>query len=51
MQDKRGCTPVMLAAELGNDVIVTLLAQSHADLRLQDSEGKGEQQQALPFTI
>nr|XP_033504314.1 ankyrin repeat and EF-hand domain-containing protein 1a [Epinephelus lanceolatus] len=41
MQDKRGRTPVMLAAELGNDVIVTLLAQSHADLRLQDSEGKG----------
>ncbi|XP_029318435.1 ankyrin repeat and EF-hand domain-containing protein 1 isoform X2 [Cottoperca gobio] len=41
IQDKMGRTPVMLAAELGNDAIVTLLAQSHADLRLQDTEGKG----------
>ncbi|XP_040920403.1 ankyrin repeat and EF-hand domain-containing protein 1a [Toxotes jaculatrix] len=41
IQDKKGCTPVMLAAELGNDAIVALLAKSHADLRLQDAEGKG----------
>ncbi|XP_071334709.1 ankyrin repeat and EF-hand domain containing 1a isoform X2 [Trachinotus anak] len=31
----------MLAAELGNDAIVGLLAQSRANLRLQDAEGKG----------
>ncbi|XP_059212029.1 ankyrin repeat and EF-hand domain-containing protein 1a [Centropristis striata] len=41
IQDKKGRTPVMLAAELGNDGIVTLLTQSNADLRLQDTEGKG----------
>ncbi|XP_070705878.1 ankyrin repeat and EF-hand domain containing 1a [Pempheris klunzingeri] len=41
MQDKKGRTPVMLAAELGNDAIVALLAQNHANLRLQDTEGKG----------
>ncbi|XP_074471926.1 ankyrin repeat and EF-hand domain-containing protein 1 [Sebastes fasciatus] len=41
IQDKKGRTPVMLAAELGNDATVALLAQSHADLRLQDTEGKG----------
>nr|XP_046228641.1 ankyrin repeat and EF-hand domain-containing protein 1a [Scatophagus argus] len=40
-QDLKGRTPVMLAAELGNDAIVTLLAQKHANLRLQDTEGKG----------
>ncbi|GLD59561.1 ankyrin repeat and EF-hand domain-containing protein 1-like isoform X1 [Lates japonicus] len=41
IQDKKGRTPLMLAAEMGNDAIVVLLAQSHADLRLQDAEGKG----------
>uniref|UniRef100_A0A665WBY4 Ankyrin repeat and EF-hand domain containing 1a n=1 Tax=Echeneis naucrates TaxID=173247 RepID=A0A665WBY4_ECHNA len=41
IQDKKGRTPVMLAAELGNDTIVALLAQSHANLKLQDAEGKG----------
>ncbi|KAG7453785.1 ankyrin repeat and EF-hand domain-containing protein 1, partial [Solea senegalensis] len=41
IQDKKGRTPVMLAAELGNDTIVAVLAQSRADLRLQDAEGKG----------
>ncbi|XP_044026317.1 ankyrin repeat and EF-hand domain-containing protein 1a isoform X2 [Siniperca chuatsi] len=41
VQDKKGHTAVMLAAELGNDAIVALLAQSHANLRLQDTEGKG----------
>ncbi|KAM7368236.1 hypothetical protein PAMP_014476 [Pampus punctatissimus] len=41
IQDNRGRTPVMLAAEQGNDGIVVLLAQNHADMRLQDTEGKG----------
>ncbi|TDH00075.1 hypothetical protein EPR50_G00183820 [Perca flavescens] len=41
VQDNNGRTPVMLAAELGNDAIVALLVQSNANLRLKDSEGKG----------
>uniref|UniRef100_A0A672Y7L1 Ankyrin repeat and EF-hand domain containing 1a n=1 Tax=Sphaeramia orbicularis TaxID=375764 RepID=A0A672Y7L1_9TELE len=41
IQDKNGCTPVMSAVELGNDAIVALLAQNHANMRLQDAEGKG----------
>uniref|UniRef100_UPI003AAB4BB1 ankyrin repeat and EF-hand domain containing 1a n=1 Tax=Centroberyx gerrardi TaxID=166262 RepID=UPI003AAB4BB1 len=41
IQDKRGRTPVMLAAELGHDEMVALLAQNHANLRLLDAEGKG----------
>lgn len=41
-QDKKGHTPAMLAAELGNYIILSLLVESHADLRLQDTEGKGE---------
>ncbi|KAL0967663.1 hypothetical protein UPYG_G00255190 [Umbra pygmaea] len=41
VQDKRGCTPVMLAAELGHDSIVSLLAKNHADMNLLDAEGKG----------
>ncbi|KAL6096267.1 ankef1 [Pungitius sinensis] len=40
-QDKNGHTPAMLAAELGNDSIMSLLAQRHADMRLRDTEGKG----------
>ncbi|KAM6964990.1 ankyrin repeat and EF-hand domain-containing protein 1 [Aplochiton taeniatus] len=40
-QDKRGRTPVMLAAELGHDGIVALLAKNHADMKLLDAEGKG----------
>ncbi|XP_039454486.1 ankyrin repeat and EF-hand domain-containing protein 1a isoform X2 [Oreochromis aureus] len=40
VQDKRGRTPIMLAAELGNDPIVSLLAHSEANLRLLDVEGK-----------
>lgn len=42
VQDKRGRTPIMLAAELGNDPIVCLLAHSEANLRLLDVEGKSE---------
>ncbi|XP_017287874.2 ankyrin repeat and EF-hand domain-containing protein 1a [Kryptolebias marmoratus] len=41
VRDRRGRTPVMLAAELGNDAIVTLLTQKQADLKLLDAEGKG----------
>uniref|UniRef100_UPI0037E6F8F0 ankyrin repeat and EF-hand domain containing 1a n=1 Tax=Semicossyphus pulcher TaxID=241346 RepID=UPI0037E6F8F0 len=41
LQDKKGRTAAMLAAEIGNDVIVELLVQNHANLRLQDTEGKG----------
>lgn len=41
----------MLAAELGNDAIVALLAQNNANLRLQDAEGKGEQKQASLFAM
>ncbi|TNN33120.1 Ankyrin repeat and EF-hand domain-containing protein 1 [Liparis tanakae] len=46
IQDKKGHTPAMLAAELGNDLIMSLLAQNNADLRLQDAEGKGERRPA-----
>lgn len=41
VQDKRGRTPVMLAAELGHDGMVALLAEKHADMKLTDIEGKG----------
>ncbi|KAM9354901.1 ankyrin repeat and EF-hand domain-containing protein 1 [Pholidichthys leucotaenia] len=41
IQDRKGRTPVMLAAELGNDFIVTLLAKSEANMTLQDAMGKG----------
>lgn len=41
----------MLAAELGNDAIVALLAHNNANLKLQDAEGKGEQKQELLFAI
>lgn len=42
VQDKRGRTPVMLAAELGHDGVVSLLAEKCADMKLKDMEGKGE---------
>ncbi|KAF7690083.1 hypothetical protein HF521_011887 [Silurus meridionalis] len=41
VQDKQGCTSVMLAAELGHDGVVALLAEKHADMMLTDTEGKG----------
>ncbi len=41
VQDRRGRTPLMLAAELGYDSIVSLLAKSNADMKLVDKEGKG----------
>ncbi|KAJ8410301.1 hypothetical protein AAFF_G00202820 [Aldrovandia affinis] len=41
MQDKRGRTPVMRAAELGHDGMVALLAEHGADMSVVDSEGRG----------
>ncbi|XP_060721049.1 ankyrin repeat and EF-hand domain-containing protein 1a [Tachysurus vachellii] len=41
VQDRHGRTPVMLAAELGHDRVVALLADKHADMKLTDIEGKG----------
>uniref|UniRef100_A0A3B4ZY75 Ankyrin repeat and EF-hand domain containing 1 n=1 Tax=Stegastes partitus TaxID=144197 RepID=A0A3B4ZY75_9TELE len=41
IQDKKGQTPIMMAAELGNHTIVALLAKNQADMRLLDAEGKG----------
>ena len=41
IQDKRGRTPVMLAAELGHDIMISLLAKSHASMTLTDAEGQG----------
>ncbi|XP_028858671.1 ankyrin repeat and EF-hand domain-containing protein 1 isoform X2 [Denticeps clupeoides] len=41
VQDKRGCTSLMLAAELGYDNMVTLLTNNHANMNLQDMDGKG----------
>ncbi|XP_052009395.1 ankyrin repeat and EF-hand domain-containing protein 1 [Xyrauchen texanus] len=41
IQDKKGCTPVMLAAQLGYYNIVALLAKNHADMNLTDEEGQG----------
>lgn len=47
VQDKRGRTPVMLAAELGHDSVVALLAEKHADMKLTDTEGKGEKKKDI----
>ncbi|KAM4713097.1 ankyrin repeat and EF-hand domain-containing protein 1 [Anableps anableps] len=41
VQDKQGRTPAMLAAELGNEEILSLLLQKQPDLTLVDTEGKG----------
>lgn len=41
VQDKRGRTAVMRAAELGHDAIVALLANSDANMEAVDSEGRG----------
>ncbi|CAL9692162.1 unnamed protein product [Knipowitschia caucasica] len=41
VQNKKGVTPVMMAAQLGNHDIVALLAEHQADMTLLDSEGKG----------
>ncbi|XP_063039908.1 ankyrin repeat and EF-hand domain-containing protein 1 [Engraulis encrasicolus] len=41
IQDSKGRTPVMLAAQLGHDTMVTLLANHHASMALTDIEGQG----------
>ncbi|XP_038164466.1 LOW QUALITY PROTEIN: ankyrin repeat and EF-hand domain-containing protein 1a [Cyprinodon tularosa] len=41
VQDMWGHTPIMLAAELGEDEILSLLLQSQPDMKLVDKEGKG----------
>ncbi|XP_028295298.1 ankyrin repeat and EF-hand domain-containing protein 1 [Gouania willdenowi] len=41
VQDKRGRTPTMLAAQLGNEHIVSVLMDNRADLSLQDAGGHG----------
>uniref|UniRef100_A0A8B9GUX5 Uncharacterized protein n=1 Tax=Astyanax mexicanus TaxID=7994 RepID=A0A8B9GUX5_ASTMX len=42
IQDKRGKTPVILSAELGHEGMVALLAQYHANMNVEDNEGKGK---------
>lgn len=42
VQDKLGRTPAMIAAELGNDAILSLLIENKADLSVRDEEGQGE---------
>nr|XP_057932779.1 ankyrin repeat and EF-hand domain-containing protein 1a isoform X1 [Doryrhamphus excisus]XP_057932787.1 ankyrin repeat and EF-hand domain-containing protein 1a isoform X1 [Doryrhamphus excisus] len=41
IQNKRGHTPVMLAAELGNEDILKMLASNEANMSIQDNDGKG----------
>ena len=41
VQDMKGRTPAMTAAELGQDSTVALLAKKQADMELVDEEGKG----------
>ncbi|XP_052436143.1 ankyrin repeat and EF-hand domain-containing protein 1 [Carassius gibelio] len=41
IQDKKGRTPLMLAAQLGYFNIVYLLITNHANVNLTDEEGKG----------
>uniref|UniRef100_F6ZTU7 Uncharacterized protein n=1 Tax=Ciona intestinalis TaxID=7719 RepID=F6ZTU7_CIOIN len=40
VQDFKGRTPVMTAADYGHDKTVEILAKSGADLKIQDKEGK-----------
>ncbi|XP_021322982.2 ankyrin repeat and EF-hand domain-containing protein 1 isoform X2 [Danio rerio] len=40
-QDKKGCTPLMLAAQLGYYNIVHILIKGYADVNCTDKEGKG----------
>ncbi len=42
IQDKKGRTPLMLAAQLGYFNIVYLLITNHANVNLTDEEGKGK---------
>lgn len=43
VQDRRGRTPAMLATELGNEAMLNLLIEHHADLTLRDKEGQGDE--------
>lgn len=47
VQDKQGRTPAMIAAELGNEEILSLLLQKQPDMALVDAEGKGGQRLEL----
>lgn len=42
VQDKLGRTPAMIAAELGNDAMLSLLIENDADMALRDKEGQGQ---------
>lgn len=42
VQDKLGRTSAMIAAELGNDAVLSLLIENDADMALRDKEGQGE---------
>ncbi|CAL8352904.1 unnamed protein product [Merluccius merluccius] len=41
VQDRQGRTPMMTAAELGQESTMVLLAKSHANLEVVDHQGKG----------
>ncbi|XP_051831881.1 ankyrin repeat and EF-hand domain-containing protein 1 isoform X1 [Antechinus flavipes] len=41
VQDRKGCTPTMRAAELGHDLTMEKLAAAEADMTIVDNEGKG----------
>lgn len=41
VQDRLGRTPAMIAAELGNDAMLSLLIENDADMALRDEEGQG----------
>lgn len=41
VQDRRGRTPVILAAQLGHDNMMAVLAMNNANMNLVDNEGKG----------
>ncbi|XP_003476616.1 ankyrin repeat and EF-hand domain-containing protein 1 isoform X2 [Cavia porcellus] len=41
VQDHKGCTPTMRAAELGHELSMEVLARAKADMKIVDNEGKG----------
>uniref|UniRef100_A0A8C5UWP0 Ankyrin repeat and EF-hand domain containing 1 n=1 Tax=Microcebus murinus TaxID=30608 RepID=A0A8C5UWP0_MICMU len=41
VQDRKGCTPTMRAAELGHELSMEVLAKAKADMTIVDNEGKG----------
>lgn len=42
VQDHKGCTPTMRAAELGHELSMEVLARAKADMKIVDNEGKGK---------